>query len=252
MHREQRDFSGGVVSVLVRLAGDRRPADGDVPQIPVLVRGAAREGEDVGLLGVPEELKVKPADGAPANDADRELGREAGEALEGRRDLRLPGRFLDHPAQPVGLQRRRHPLLNPDQERHRDQLRRVVRLSRMPRQLVVLHDSLGTLLTVGAAGLGIWGTVTFWLRRGVGHRFRLWFLILTAVALLQVVLDVAFLAAGRGGGGGLVALVTAGVGFLVLAVPYVLASRWSREGEAATLCIVCWLGAMVFAGGLAA
>jgi hypothetical protein len=34
-------------------------------------------------------------------------------------------------------------------------------------------------------------------------------------------------------------------------VPYVLASRWSREGEAATLCIVLWLAAMVFAGGLA-
>ncbi|MBO0744075.1 MAG: hypothetical protein J2P43_03570 [Candidatus Dormibacteraeota bacterium] len=119
----------------------------------------------------------------------------------------------------------------------------------MPRQLVVLHDSLGTLLTVGAAGFGIWGTVTFWLRRGVGRRFRLGFLILTGVALLQVVLDMAFLAAR---GGGWVGLLTAGAGFLLLAVPYVLASRWSREGEAATLCIVCWLGAMVFAGGLAA
>ncbi len=122
----------------------------------------------------------------------------------------------------------------------------------MPRQLLVLHDSLGTLLTVGATVFGIWGTVGFWLHRGVGHRFRLGFLILTAVALLQVVLDAAFLAVGgSGGGGGWPALGTAGIGFLLLAVPYVLASRWSREGEAATLCIVLWLSAMVFAGGLA-
>ena len=120
----------------------------------------------------------------------------------------------------------------------------------MPRQLVVLHDSLGTLLTVGAVGFGIWGTVTFWLHRRVGHRFRLGFLVLTGVALLQVVLDVAFLTARAGGGWA--PLAAAGAGFLLLAVPYVLASRWSREGEAATLCVVCWLGAMVFAGGLLA
>jgi hypothetical protein len=130
------------------------------------------------------------------------------------------------------------------------------RLSRMPRQLLVLHDSLGTLLTVGATAFGIWGTVSFWLQRRVGHRFRLGFLIVTGIALLQVVLDVAFLAVrgaagGGGGGGGWASLVTAAVGFLLLAVPYVLASRWSREGEAATLCIVLWLAAMVFAGGLA-
>jgi hypothetical protein len=126
----------------------------------------------------------------------------------------------------------------------------------MPRQLLVLHDSLGTLLTVGATAFGIWGTVSFWLQRRVGHRFRLGFLIVTGIALLQVVLDVAFLAVrgaagGGGGGGGWASLVTAAVGFLLLAVPYVLASRWSREGEAATLCIVLWLAAMVFAGGVA-
>jgi hypothetical protein len=122
----------------------------------------------------------------------------------------------------------------------------------MPRQLQVLHDSLGTLLAVGATAFGIWGTVSFWLQRGVGHRFRLGFLILTGVALLQVVLDIAFLAVrGPAGGGGWASVVTAVIGFLLLAVPYVLASRWSREGEAATLCIVLWLAAMVFAGGLA-
>lgn len=121
----------------------------------------------------------------------------------------------------------------------------------MPRQLLVLHDSLGTLLTVGATAFGIWGTVSFWLRRRVGHRFRLGFLVLTAIALLQVVLDAAFLVARGAGGGEWSALLAAGIGFLLLAVPYVLASRWSREGEAATLCIVLWLSAMVFAGGLA-
>lgn len=121
----------------------------------------------------------------------------------------------------------------------------------MPRQLLVLHDSLGTLLTVGATAFGIWGTVSFWLRRRVDHRFRLGFLILTGVALLQLVLDVAFLAVPGAGDGGGAPLVTAAVGFLLLAVPYVLASRWSREGEAAALCIVLWLAAMVFAGGLA-
>ena len=119
----------------------------------------------------------------------------------------------------------------------------------MPRQLVVLHDSLGTLLTVAAVAFGLWGTVTFWLRRGVGRRFRLGFLIVTGVALVQVVLDAAFLVV-PGARGGWGALITAGLGFLLLAIPYLLASRWSREGEAAALCIVCWLAAMVFAGGL--
>lgn len=119
----------------------------------------------------------------------------------------------------------------------------------MPHQLVVLHQSLGTLLTVGAVAIGIWGTVTFWLRRGVGRRFRLGFLIVTGVALVQVVLDVAFLAV-PGAGGRWAGLITAGVAFLLLAIPYLLASRWSREGEGAALCIVCWLAAMVFAGGL--
>ncbi len=104
---------------------------------------------------------------------------------------------------------------------------------------------------MGAAGFGIWGTISFWLRRRIDHRFRLGFLVLAGVALLQVVLDLAFLAARRGVGGWAAPL-TAGIGFLLLAVPYVMASRWSREGEAATLCIVCWLGAMVFAGGLLA
>jgi hypothetical protein len=121
----------------------------------------------------------------------------------------------------------------------------------MPRQLLVLHDSLGTLLAVGATAIAIWGSLDFWIRRRVGRRFRLWFLILTGVALLQIVLDVAFLAARGAGGGGWAPLVTAGIGFLLLAVPYFLASRWSREGEAATLCIALWLTAMVFAGGLA-
>ncbi|MGH7922438.1 MAG: hypothetical protein ACREQM_21235 [Candidatus Dormibacteraceae bacterium] len=121
----------------------------------------------------------------------------------------------------------------------------------MPRQLVVLHDSLGTLLTVGAAAFGLWGTVGFGLFRGIGHRFRTGFLILTGVALLQVLLDVAFLLVEGPAAGGWSGLISAMVGFLLLAVPYLLASRWSREGEAATLAVVCWLAALVFGGGLA-
>lgn len=120
----------------------------------------------------------------------------------------------------------------------------------MPHQLVVLHDSLGTLLTLGAVAFGLWGTVDFWIRRRVGRRFRLWFLILAAVALVQVALDVAFLAV-PGAGGTWSSLLTALAALLLLAIPYLLAARWSREGEAATLCIACWLAAMIFAGGLA-
>ena len=99
----------------------------------------------------------------------------------------------------------------------------------MPRQLLVLHDSLGTLLTVGATAFGIWGTVSFWLQRSVGHRFRLGFLIVTGIHCCRWCWTSPFWrcagAGGGGGGGGWASLVTAAVGFLLLAVPYVLASR---------------------------
>ncbi|MFZ0215594.1 MAG: hypothetical protein WAM30_06580 [Candidatus Dormiibacterota bacterium] len=111
--------------------------------------------------------------------------------------------------------------------------------------VVTAHQAVDVWLVAGCAALGTWGTLSFATRRRVSGRYRLAFLALVGLIILQGLVAVATLVAGDRRAGW-THLVYGAVGLLLLGGPYLWAARGTQEREAATLAVVCWLGAIAF------
>jgi hypothetical protein len=111
--------------------------------------------------------------------------------------------------------------------------------------VVSAHQAVDVWLVAGCATLGTWGTLSFATRRRVTGRYRMVFLLLLALTVLQGLVGVATLVAGDRRAGW-THIAYGAIGLLLLGGPYLWAARGTREREAATLAVVCWLGAIAF------